>query len=115
MEHVYVSRRLAVEPGDKVYLPDEARPYRVQCRDDRYIICTKRFNLKHTVVYFIIDLECEVRGPDNAVFCFGYETAEQCAERLSELQAGQIEVSYRRAVPLEKHLVTERARRKTCG
>lgn len=97
-------------PGDKVYLPEESRPYRVQCRDDRYIICTKPFNLKHTVFYFIIDLERQVRGPDNAVFCFGYETPEQCAERLSELQSGRIEVSYRRSVPLEKNLATERAR-----
>lgn len=99
-------------PGDGVYLLEESRPYRVQCRDERYIICTKPFNLKHTVEYFIIDLERQVRGPDDRVFCSGYETREQCEERLKELQAGQIEVSYRRSVPLEKRLLVEHVKRK---
>ena len=47
---------MRVDVGDKIYIPGEKRPYTVQCRDDRYIICTKPFNLRHTVQYFIIDL-----------------------------------------------------------
>ena len=35
------------------------------------------------------------------VFCSGYETQEQCEERLKELQEGLIEVSYRNYVPLD--------------
>ena len=35
------------------------------------------------------------------VFCSGYETQEQCEERLRELQNGTIEVSVRRGVPLD--------------
>ena len=84
--------------GDPVYIWGESRPYRVRCRDDRFIICTKPFNLRKTVMYFIIDLEKGIRGPDNSVFCFGYETQDQCEERLKELQTGQIEVSRRRCV-----------------
>lgn len=84
--------------GDPVFISLDVRPYRVKCRDERFIICTKPFNLKHTVMYFIIDLERKVRGPDDRVFCMGYETQEQCEERLKELQTGQIEVSYRRSV-----------------
>ena len=84
--------------GDPVFIPNEVNPYRVKCRDERYIICTKPFNLKHTVMYFIIDLERKLRGPDDRVFCMGYETQEQCDERLKELQTGQIEVSWRRSV-----------------
>lgn len=51
-------------------------------------------------MYFIIDLELGLRGPDNMVFCFGYETKEQCEERLKELQEGRIEVSRRHCVNL---------------
>lgn len=47
---------MKVAIGDKVYIPSEKRPYTVKARDDRYIICTKPFNLQNTVFYFIIDL-----------------------------------------------------------
>ena len=87
--------------GDYVQIKGEKRPYVVKCRDDRYIICTKPFNLRRTVLYFIIDLKERLRGPDNCVFCFGYETLEQCHERLKDLQDGIIEISKRRSVPLD--------------
>lgn len=93
-----------VEKGDKIYLAGEKRPYYVKCRDDRYIICTKPFNLKRTVFYFIADLKEKVRGTDDRVFCAGYETQEQCEERLKELQRGQIAVSMRNRVPLEEFM-----------
>lgn len=35
------------------------------------------------------------------VFCSGYESDEDCAERLAELQSGEIEVSSRRGIPLD--------------
>lgn len=89
-----------IRPGDKVYVVAEKRPYKVRCRDSRFIICTKPFNLKRTVLYFIIDLELGIRGPDDCVFCCGYETQEQCEARLRELQIGEIAVSQRRCVPL---------------
>ena len=87
-----------IKPGDKVFVPLEVRPYTVRCRDDRFIICTKPFNMKKTVMYFIIDTVEGVRGPDDRVFYSGYETQEQCEERLKELQTGLIEVSKRRSV-----------------
>ena len=90
-----------LKPGDKVFVRDEVRPFRVICRDERYIICTKPFNPQRTVRYFIADLVRGERGPDNMVFCSGYETDEQCDERLKELQEGRIEVSYRNSVPLD--------------
>lgn len=92
---------MRVEVGDKVFIPNQKKPYRVRARDDRFIICTKPFNPKHTVLYFIVDLERKMRGTDNMVFCFGYETDEDCAERLKELQSGQIEVSSRRGIRLD--------------
>lgn len=87
--------------GDKVFVNGEKRPYTVICRNDRYVICTKPFNLRHTVFYFIADLKERVRGTDNMVFCFGYETTEQCRERLQELVEGKIEVSHRNRVALD--------------
>lgn len=92
---------MKVSVGDKVFVPKEKKPYRVRVRDDRYIICTKPFNPKHTVLYFIVDLKRKMRGPDDRIFCSGYETDEHCAERLKELQDGEIEVSMRRGIPLD--------------
>ncbi len=90
-----------LKPGDKVYVPHEKHPYTIRCRDNRFIICTKPFNLQRTVRYFIVDLVRKIRGPDNMVFCSGYETQEQCEDRLKELQDGSIDVSSRRSIPLD--------------
>lgn len=92
---------MKVNIGDKVYVPNEKKPYRVRARDDRYIICTKPFNAMHTVLYFIIDLVNKWRAPDNMIFCSGYETDEDCIDRLKELQDGTIELSRRRGIPLD--------------
>lgn len=92
---------MKVSIGDKVYIPGEKRPYTVRVRDDRYIICTKPYNPKQTVLYFIIDLAKKWRAPDDRLLCSGYETDEQCKERLSELQCGDIELSRRRGLPLD--------------
>lgn len=92
---------MRVEVGDKVYIPYEKRPYKVRARDDRYIICTKPYNLKQTVLYFIVDLKEKWRAPDNMIFCRGYETDEDCKERLAELQRGEIELSERRGLRLD--------------
>lgn len=92
---------MKLKVGDKVYISNEKRPYRVRCRDDRYIICTKPMNIYHTVLYFIIDLVDKWRAPDNMIFCSGYETNEECLERLKELQDGRIELSSRRGIPLD--------------
>lgn len=92
---------MRVEVGDKVYVPNEKKPYRVRARDDRYVICTKPFNPKRTVLYFIIDLVDKRRAQDDRVFCFGYETDEDCRARLKELQDGKIKLSWRRGIALD--------------
>lgn len=92
---------MKVKVGDKVYIPTDKKPYMVRARDDRYIICTKPFNPQHTVLYFIIDLVDKWRAPDNMIICDGYETDEDCVERLKELQDGTIELSRRRGIPLD--------------
>lgn len=92
---------MRVEVGDMVYVPDEDEPYKVKVRDDRYIICTKPYKPMDTVKYFIVDLKEMRRGPDNMVFCSGYETTRQCKHRLHELQKGKIEVSQRYGIMLD--------------
>lgn len=92
---------MTVKVGDKVYIPNQKKPYKVRARDDRYIICTKPFNPQRTVLYFIVDLVEKRRAPDNMIFCRGYETDEDCRERLAELQSGEIELSKRRGIPLD--------------
>ena len=90
---------MRVEIGDKVYVPKEERPYTVMARDERYIICTKKYFGR--AWYFIADLKDRWRAPDDQVFCSGYENKEQCEERLSELQRGEIALSRRRGIPLD--------------
>ncbi len=85
--------------GDIVRVPNERRGYKVRARDKRFIICTK--SLFGSVQYFIIDLVDKKRGPDDSVFCSGYETKEQCEERLKELSDGVLELSRRRSIPLD--------------
>lgn len=87
--------------GSKVYFKGEKRPYEVRCRNDRFIICTKPFNLKNTVLYTIIDLARNVRGTENLIFGMGFETDEDCLDALVRLKSGESEVSYRNFVPLE--------------
>lgn len=87
--------------GSRIWFNGEVNPYKVRARNSRYIICTKPFNPKRTVLYTIIDLQTDMRGPDNNVFCMGYETDEQVEANMRELERGQLEVSRRRAVPLD--------------
>lgn len=90
-----------ISVGSKVWFRWEKKPYTVKCRNDRFIICTKPFNLKQTVLYTIIDLVRNVRGTENTVFCMGYETDQDCNEALERLANGESEVTNRNVVVLE--------------
>lgn len=87
--------------GDRIWFTSEKRPYRLRARNDRYLICTKPFNARKTVIYTIVDLVEGVRGPDNLIFCFGYETEADIAENMQRLTDGEMEVSHRRRIPLD--------------
>ena len=58
---------MKVKVGDRIYVPECKRPFKVRCRDDRFIIATKPFNARKTVIYFIIDLKEKLCGPDNRI------------------------------------------------
>jgi len=57
-----------IKIGSKVKFLEEARPYIVKAMSERFIICTKAFNLKHTVLYTILDLKRNERGTHNCIF-----------------------------------------------
>ncbi len=88
--------------GDKLWLDDEKKPYKIRACDERYLICTKPFNPKRTVLYTIIDLKEEIRGTENLVFGMGFESDEDCIEALKRLNdtVNPSEISRRNRVPL---------------
>lgn len=92
---------MEIKAGDKIKFEAEKRPYRVRAADERFAVCTKPFNLQKTTIYTIVDLEQDVRGPDDLVFGLGYESDEDAERALKQLQAGEIKVSHRNRVPLD--------------
>ncbi len=89
-----------LQPGSKVWFAEEKRPYTVRARNRRFIVCTKPFPPRKTVIYTVIDAEEEIRGPENLIFCNGAETDEQCQEMADRLGKLETEVSHRNNIPL---------------
>lgn len=92
--------------GDKVRFAEEKQAYTIQARGVRYLVCTKPFNPKRTVLYTVVDMvEC-IRGTENLVIGAGAETRGQCEEMLMRLEGRDAErgrsteVSHRNRVPL---------------
>lgn len=85
---------------DKIKFVEYKKYWTVQACNKQFLICTQPFNLKHTVLYTIVDLVNNIRGTENLVFCMGFETKEQCEEALQRLQKGISEISFRNRVPL---------------
>ena len=89
-----------IKKGSKITFAEEKRPYVVRALGERYAVCTKPFNLKHTVLYTIIDIDEKIRGTENLIFGMGAETDEDCDEMLQRLESGQTEISHRNRVTL---------------
>jgi hypothetical protein len=83
--------------GDKIKFEGERQRYTVQAFDERFIIATKPFNMKKTYLYTIIDLEREVRGPDDRLFgaLNSYNNPRGAAKNLLLLNNNEMCVSYR--------------------
>jgi hypothetical protein len=77
---------LAAPVGSMIKFAEEARPYRVRARSQRFLVCTKPFNLRKTVFYTIVDLKENVRGPENLVFGMGAESDDDCREMIQRLE-----------------------------
>ena len=87
--------------GQKIGFEGESKRYTVRACSDRFAICTKPFNAKRTVLYTIIDLEKNIRGTENLIFCMGFQSDEECQEALVRLISEETEVSHRNHVELE--------------
>lgn len=85
-----------------VRLEGERQRYKVMAHNDRFAIMTKPFNAQRTYLYTIADLKRGVRGPCNLIFGLPCDvnTLEGAAEALAKIEAGEMEVSYRRCVDL---------------
>ena len=90
-----VKEQSKLEVGEKIRFAEEKQSYTIRARDDRFLVCTKPFNLRKTVIYTIVDLVENIRGTENLVFCMGFETDEDCQEALTRLSSGESEVSHR--------------------
>ena len=86
--------------GDKISFAGERNAYTIRACDSRFLICTKPFNPKRTVLYTIVDLQEKIRGTENLIFGMGFETDEDCREALQRLQSGETEISHRNRVEL---------------
>lgn len=92
--------------GDLIKFVEERNPYTIQARSSRYLVCTKPFAPRKTVIYTVVDLERQIRGTENLVFGHGQETREQCYETLLRLHGiypgldWATEVSHRNNVSL---------------
>lgn len=86
--------------GGKIWFEGERMGYTVQARNSRYLVCNKPFNLKHTVLYCIVDLVEWIRGPEGLVFGAGAETRQDCEEILARVTVGETDISRRRMAPL---------------
>lgn len=87
--------------GDRIWFEGEKRPYTIKAADKRFKICTKPYNIKHTVIYSIVDLDKQIRGTENLIFCMGFETTELCEEALERLRKGESEISHRNYTQLK--------------
>jgi len=88
--------------GSRVKFEGEKGPYVVKARGERFAICTKPFNPKRTVIYTIIDFERDVRGTNNLIFnIYDYAVQKDVDACLRDLEAGEVEVSYRNYVELD--------------
>lgn len=89
-----------IEDGSKIKFAEQSQCFTVQACNNRYAICTKPFNLRKTVLYTIIDFVENIRGTENLIFSFGFETKKSCEEALERLISGETKVSYRNRIKL---------------
>lgn len=77
--------------GTKIKFAEEKQRYTVQASGERYMVCSKPFNARKTVLYTVVDVEDQVRGTENLVFGAGAETQEQCEQILARLEGRDVE------------------------
>lgn len=88
-----------LELGDRLYFKGEKKGFEIKSRNQRYLICTKPFNPKKTVVYTILDSEELINSTNNYVFNpYDYLSQADIDESLVDLVADKYELSRRHQV-----------------
>jgi len=96
-----IQEQSKLEIGGKIRFAEEKQSYTIRARDERFLVCTKPFNPRKTVLYTIVDLVENIRGTENLIFCMGFETDEECQEALTRLSSGESEISHRNFIKLK--------------
>jgi hypothetical protein len=112
--------------GQSVLFEEDSLPYTVIVRNKKYVICTRKLNkrrdsdllwreverrayytfmdayesLKKSPIYTIVDLDNNIRGTENLIFCMGFGTKKLCEEALKRLSNGESEIRSRNRIPL---------------
>jgi hypothetical protein len=131
--NTFVMRRFFV--GQKVWFAEDTLPYIVMANNERYVICTRKLNkrkdadllwfevergaswsftsayeaLKDAPVYTIVDLQEQIRGTENLIFCMGFGSKKLCKEALKRLSNGESEISHRNRTSLQISRVSPNA------
>jgi hypothetical protein len=88
----------------------ERMSYTVQAGNDRYLVCTKPFNLKKTYYYTIVDVQEMRRGAINLILGLpmDVDSPEKAADLLGEMQANpEWGVSHRNSINLTERELAE--------
>lgn len=92
--------------GDKIKFKSEKCKYKIVGLTDRYLVCIKPFNLKHTYLYTIVDLVKKERGPDHWLMGkYDLRDPKSVQECLSDLKTGICQISNRGAIDLDLETV----------
>lgn len=85
-----------LEVGQRLRFADsrQAMCVRAVSADGRFVVATRPFNARRTVLYTVIDFQQGIRGRDDH-YGVGYETDEECRSAIERLADGEIEVSFR--------------------
>lgn len=90
-----ISDIIQFKSGMKIWFEGERNGYTIRACNNRYLICTKPFNLKkRTVIYTIVDLWGHIRGIDDYVSTpYNYYEQKDCEQCLEDLASGEIGIS----------------------
>ena len=95
---------LNIKPGARIWFEEERNPYTVQASGGGFVVCTRPFAPRKTVLYTIIDVRENVRGPENLIFGRGAETPKQCRQMIARLSGAfgdKTQVSKRHGIDLK--------------
>lgn len=85
--------------GDKVGFAEERNRYKVWAAGERFLICV-RF-LFGDLIYTVVDLEKQVRGPEDLIFPRRLVSFQEAEQMLARLENGDSAVSRRHGLPLK--------------